>query len=296
MVRVSVCLETVFTDLPVGERIGKIAAAGFRDVEFWHPEGTFDGRQVRFDRAKDAGELCDACGRYDVTINDFALHAWDGSIGGAPVIAADRAKYLAQIRKMIAFAKAIGCKKGITLSGTVDPSLSRTHMRENLENALGEAAAIAAEAGFTLLLEPLNTLVDHSGYYLDSTAEAAEIIRSIQSPHLRLLYDVYHMQIMEGKVIATIERNIDIIGHFHSAGVPGRAELFDTELNYPAIVKRIDALGYEGCFGLEYFPRMADHAASLRAIRLHLEDVLVFEEKLAGAAESQLSERVSRAY
>jgi hydroxypyruvate isomerase len=171
---------------------------------------------------------------------------------------------------MIDFAKAIDCHRGITLSGTVDPALSRSQMRQNLESALGEAAAIAATADFTLLLEPLNTLVDHAGYYLDSTAEAAEIIRSVHSPHLRLLYDVYHMQIMEGKVIRTIERNIDIIGHFHSAGVPGRAELFDSELNYPAIVKRIDALGYEGCFGLEYFPRMTDHKASLEAILSYL--------------------------
>jgi len=270
MVRLSVCLETVFTDLPAPERIGKIAAAGFHDVEFWHPEGTFDGKQVRFDWAKDAAELRAACQQHGVTINDFALHAWDGSIGGSPVKAADRSQYLAQIRKMLDFAKAIGCTKGITLSGTVDPALSRAQMRRNLENALAEAVEIAAKARFTLLLEPLNTLVDHAGYYLDSTAEAAEIIRSINSPHLRLLYDVYHMQIMEGKVIATIERNIDIIGHFHSAGVPGRAELFDTELNYPAIVKRIDALGYQGCFGLEYFPSMADHTASLEAIRRHL--------------------------
>jgi hydroxypyruvate isomerase len=270
MVRLSVCLETVFTDLPVGERIGKIAEAGVRDVEFWHPEATFDGRALRFDWAKSADELAEACRKHGVRINDFALHAWDGSIGGSPVKAGDRPQYLAQIRKMIAFAQSIGCTKGITLSGTVDPGLSRVQMRGNLEAALGAAVEIAAAADFTLLLEPLNTLVDHPGYYLDSTAEAAEIIRSLNSPHLRLLYDVYHMQIMEGKVIATIERNIDIIGHFHGAGVPGRAELFDTELNYPAIVKRIDALGYEGCFGLEYFPRMSDHAASLAAIAGYL--------------------------
>ncbi len=268
--RLSVCLETVFTDLPVRERIAKIAAAGYHNVEFWHPEGTFDGKQVRFDRPKDAAELREACRRHGVVINDFALHAWDGSLGGSPVKAADRPQYLAQLRKMIDFAQAIDCNRGITLSGTVDPALSRSQMRQNLENALGEAAAIAAKAGFMLLLEPLNTLVDHAGYYLDSTAEAAEIIRSVHSPHLRLLYDVYHMQIMEGKVIRTIERNIDIIGHFHSAGVPGRAELFDSELNYPAIVKRIDALGYPGCFGLEYFPRMTDHKASLEAIRSYL--------------------------
>jgi hydroxypyruvate isomerase len=270
MVRLSVCLETVFTDLPASERIGKIAEAGFRAVEFWHPEATFDGRGLRFDWAKDAAELHAACRRHGAAINDFALHAWDGSIGGSPVKAGDRPKYLAQIARMIEFAAAIGCTRGITLSGTVDPSLSRAQMRANLEGALAEAVELARNAGFTLLLEPLNTLVDHPGYYLDSTAEAAAIIRAVASPHLKLLYDVYHMQIMEGKVLRTIEQHIDIIGHFHSAGVPGRAELLDTELNYPAILKRIDALGYEGCFGLEYFPRMADHAASLRAIREYL--------------------------
>ena len=270
MPRISVCLETVFTDLPTAERIGKIAEAGFRDVEFWHPEATFDGRGLRFDWAKDAAALRDACRRHGAAINDFALHAWDGSIGGCPVRAADRSKYLAQIARMIEFAASIGCTRGITLSGTVDPALSRAQMRENLEAALAEAVELARNAGFTLLLEPLNTLVDHPGYYLDATAEAAAIVRAIASPHLKLLYDVYHMQIMEGKVLSTIERNIDIIGHFHSAGVPGRAELFDTELNYPAIVKRIDSLGYNGCFGLEYFPRMADHRASLEAIASYL--------------------------
>jgi hydroxypyruvate isomerase len=271
MVRISVCLETLFTDLPAADRIARIADAGFREIEFWHPEATFDGRQLRFDWAKQPAELSEACRRHGASINDFALHAWDGSIGGSPVKAADRDAYLAQIRKMIAFAKAIGCNQGITLSGTIDPALSRSKMRANLERALADAVAIAQAAQFTLLLEPLNTLVDHAGYYLDSAAEGAEIVRSIGSPHLKLLYDVYHMQIMEGNVIATIEKNIDIIGHFHSAGVPGRAELFDMELNYPAIVRRIDALGYQGCFGLEYFPRMGDHRASLEKIRTYLE-------------------------
>ena len=270
MVKLSVCLETLFTDLPVPERIARIAEAGFCCVEFWHPEATFDGRQLRFDRAKQPAELCQACRQHGVSINDFALHAWDGSIGGSPVKAADRDLYLAQICKMIDFAQTIGCTKGITLSGTVDPALSRGQMRANLQRALADAVEIARTANFTLLLEPLNTLVDHPGYYLDSATEGAEIVRSIGSPHLKLLYDVYHMQVMEGSVIATIERNIDIIGHFHSAGVPGRAELFDTELNYPAILKRIDALGYQGCFGLEYFPRMNDHRASLEQIRSYL--------------------------
>lgn len=270
MVRLSVCLETVFTDLPVSERIARIAEAGFRHVEFWHPEATFDGRELRFDQPKDTAELCAACREQGVAINDFAMHAWDGSIGGSPVRPPDRKRYLAQLRQMIVFAKAIGCPHGITLSGVVDQGLSRAAMRESLEVALAEAARIAEESAVTLLLEPLNTLVDHPGYYLDHTAEATEIVRGIQNPHLKLLYDVYHMQIMEGNVLATIERNLDIIGHFHAAGVPGRGELFGGELDYPAIVRRIDALGYQGCFGLEYFPRLKDHRASLQQIRDYL--------------------------
>ena len=270
MVTLAVCLETVFTDLPAEKRIGRIAEVGFSCVEFWHPEGTWDGQRVNMDRPKDAAALRRACDEHGVTLNDFAMHGWDGSIGGCPVRAEDRDRYLGQIRKMIDFAKAVGCGRGIVLSGIVDPALTRTEMRANLEAALAEAVEIARPAGFTLLLEPLNTLVDHPGYYLDSSAEGFAIVRAIDSPHLKLLYDVYHMQIMEGNVIATIESNIDAIGHFHSAGVPGRAELLDNELDYPTILRRIEATGYDGAFGLEYFPNMADHAASLKRVLEHL--------------------------
>ena len=144
-------------------------------------------------------------------------------------------------------------------------------MREKLCRAFAKATEIAKKEDFKLRVEPLNTLVDHPGYYLDSTKEAAEIDHAIKSSNLKLLYDVYHMQIMEGKIIDTIEKNIDIIGHFHSAGVPGRAELFDTEVNYPAILRKLEALGYKGNFGLEYFPKMTDHSESLKKIREYLQ-------------------------
>jgi hydroxypyruvate isomerase len=208
MVTLSVCLETLFTDLPVEERIGRIKEAGYDAVEFWHPEGTWDGSGVNFDLAKDPAAVRRACDERGVVLNDFALHAWDGSIGGCPVRSEDHGRYLGQ--------------------------------------------------------------VDHAGYYLDSTAEAVAIVRAVNSPHLRILYDVYHMQIMEGNVIATIEKNIEWIGHFHSAGVPGRAEHFGGELDYPVILRRIEATGYEGAFGLEYFPKMADHLESLKRVRAYL--------------------------
>lgn len=264
MVKLSICVEPIFPQLPIDERIARVAQAGFTSIEFWHPEGTWDGKQVRTDWAKDAAALREACLRYGVELNDFALHAWDGSIGGCPVRPQDRACYLDQIRRMIAFAQEAGCRKGITLSGTVAPSLSRSEMRKYLEDALAEATRIAEKADFTLLLESLNTYVDHPGYYLDSSAEAVEIVRAIGSPNLKILYDVYHMQIMEGNILATIEKNLPWIGHFHAAGVPGRGEVFGGELDYRAILAKIESLGYDGAFGLEYFPKLEDHGLSLR--------------------------------
>ena len=267
---IDVCLESVFTDLPAEERIGKIARAGCRCVEFWFHDATFDGRDCSRKQPKDPASLAAACKQHGVTINNLVVNSPDGAFGGAPVRAQDRSRYLDRLEEVIAFADALGCRQAITCSGNVQPGLSRARMRANLERALGQAADIARKNAFTLLLEPLNTRVDHPGYYLDSSTEGAQLVRATASPNLRLLYDVYHMQIMEGNVIATIEKNIDVIGHFHSAGVPGRGELFTGELNYPEILARIDAAGYQGRFGLEYFPKMKDHLASLRKVLAHL--------------------------
>jgi len=254
-----VCLDAVYDDaLPMEQKIPRAAAAGFTHVEFWLPEG------------KDATAVREACARSGVTLNNIVVNPPDGNPGGAPVKADDLGLYLARVEQVIAYAQSVNCSKAITCTGNLQPELSRRRMRANLENALGRAAEIAARHNFTLLLESLNTHVDHAGYYLDSSHEGAEIVRAIGSPHLRLLYDVYHMQIMEGNLLANIERHLDVIGHFHSAGVPGRHELFGCEINYPEIIFRLQAWGYTGCFGLEYFPAMADHDASLREVHAYL--------------------------
>ena len=270
-VNLSVCLETLFTELPVEERVAQIAACGYSAVEFWHPEATWDGKQINAALAKDASAIRQACREHGVTVCGFVLNAWDGVYGGCPVHDDAFAPFIEQVHKMIAFAEAIDCRALAVLSGTVDPGLSRPRMRANLEKALAAAAEIAGRHGCSLFLEPLNTLVDHAGYYLHSTAEAIEILDAVASPHLKLLYDIYHMQIMEGNVLATIERHIQRIGHFHSAAVPGRAELFAGELDYSNILRRIAALGYEATFGLEYFPQVADHQASLKRTRQYLQ-------------------------
>ena len=270
MIKLDVCLEAVFVDLPTEERIAKIAQAGYDCVEFWFHDATFNGSECSAKQPKNAQALREACEKHGVTVNNLVVNASDGSFGGSPVNAAELNKYLERLEDVIGFAKAIGCTKGITCSGNLQPGQTRTQMHDTLKNALGRAAAIAEKNGFTLFLEPLNTHVDHAGYFLDSSGEGAEIVRAIGSPNLRLLYDVYHMQIMEGNVIANIEKNIDVIGHFHSAGVPGRGELFSGELAYPKILSRIGAAGYQGCFGLEYFPQMKDNLESLKQTRAYL--------------------------
>src|SRR6185295_7328971 len=108
------------------------------------------------------------CRRYKISINNLVVNAPDGSFGGAPVKAGDRGQYLERLEEVIEFGAALGCRKAITCSGNVQPGLTRARMHANLENAFGQAAAIASKHGFTLLLEPLNTHMDHPGYYLDS--------------------------------------------------------------------------------------------------------------------------------
>ncbi len=272
MPKVDVCIEMVFTELPYEQRIAEIAKCGFKTVEFWFHDATFDGAGCDTG-TKDARVLKQVCGDSGASINNMVVNAPDGSFGGSPVDSGDFAKYIDRLHEVIAFSKAAGIGMAITCSGNLVPGLARPQMRANLEKAWAEAARIAEKESYTLVVEPLNTYVNHPGYYLDSSSEAAEVVRSINSPNFKLLYDVYHMQIMEGNVIANIEKNIDIIGHFHAACVPGRNELMNGELNYRAIIKKINDLGYTGAFGLEYSPTMPS-AQSLKSTRDFLGDLM----------------------
>jgi hydroxypyruvate isomerase len=202
-----------------------------------------------------------------LAINDIVVNNPDGSVGGSLVLPSDREKYLARLRQTMLVAKKLGCLRLITCAGNTLPGVPREQQHRAVVETLKQGAQIAAEEGITLCLEPLNSLVDHAGYYLDSGHEAAEIVQEVSSPGLRLLWDVYHMQIMHGNVLANIRKYLPVIGHFHSAGVPGRHELNVGELNYSNILAEIKAWGYEGCFGLEYSPALKDHAASLAGMR-----------------------------
>jgi hydroxypyruvate isomerase len=268
-VKYSVCLECFFPDKPFHERIGEVARLGYRAVEFWFSDYLFDERGLTYG-LKDFGAIAGEAERYGVEISDFAVNANEGWFGGSPVKAADRQVFLDRLAGQIEIAHKLRCKRLIICTGNKLDDVPVEEQQANLVAVMKEAAVIAERERMLLVIEALNTTVNHPGYFLDSSKVGFQIIAEINHPNVRLLYDIYHMQIMEGNLISTIRQNFPLIGHFHSAGNPGRNELFIGEINYPNILREIAALGYQGNFGLEYFPTM-DSADSLRKVKAHLD-------------------------
>jgi hydroxypyruvate isomerase len=153
----------------------------------------------------------------------------------------------------------------ICFSGNRD-GLSDAQGLENCAIGLKRIVPLAEKLGVTLCMELLNSRVNHKDYMCDRTEWGVELCKRIGSDRFKLLYDIYHMQIMEGDVIATIQRHHQHIGHYHTAGVPGRHELDEKqELYYPAIIRAIMDTGYQGYLGQEFIPAGADALAALRA-------------------------------
>ncbi len=173
-----------------------------------------------------------------------------------------------EYREKIPAAAAAGCPNIIALSGN-RRGLSDQEGIENCVLGLNRIKGIAEQHNITLCLELLNSKVDHKDYQCDHTAWGVEVVKKVDSPRVKLLYDIYHMQIMEGDIIRTVRQNSSWIGHFHTGGVPGRHELDDQqELNWPAIMRAIAATGYSGYVAHEFVPTR-DPLTSLReAVRL----------------------------
>jgi len=139
---------------------------------------------------------------------------------------------------------------------------------DNCHVILTEAVKIAEDAGVTICMELLNSKVNHPGYMCDKSAWGFELCRRVGSPRFKLLYDIYHMQIMEGDLIATIKNNIKMIGHFHTAGVPGRHELDENqEIYYPAVMRAIAESGYQGYVAHEYSPTRDPMESLVQAVQ-----------------------------
>jgi len=244
MAKISVCIEMVFGEVDFYDRPAKVAQAGFKAVEFW---GTGN---------KDLDRLRVACQEAGVQVAGFV-----GLPGVTLVEKTPSDTLLDSMAQSAAEAEKLGTNTLIVTVGNEREGISREEQLTNIVENLKVVAPSAQRAGLKLAVEPLNTLVDHKGYFLDSTAEARQIVERVASPAVGILYDVYHMQIMEGNLIETIRANIDIIHHVHIADVPGRHEPGSGEINYRNVLKAIDEAGYKGYCGLEFRPSDSSEAA-----------------------------------
>ena len=249
----TVCAETVFAELPLADRFQSICELGITRIELWRlPPESVDAVENGLRSAGCRLELF--CGNREHSLIDSK----------------DRAGFLSELRQSMSSAAQLGCSLLTILSDRVDsrgiPIPPATRLTDDEKAAsifegLKQAAAMARAEKVTLLLEPLNTRVDHPGYTLSHSAQAFDIVRRIGSPHLKVLYDVYHMQIMEGNLIATMEANLSEIGHIHVADVPGRHEPGTGEINYVNIARMLKKNNFNGSIGLECFPLESSDAA-----------------------------------
>lgn len=172
-------------------------------------------------------------------------------------------KLVSALREHIAFAAANNLPNVICFSGN-RRGMSDEEGLENCAIGLKRIVGFAEEKNVTICMELLNSKVNHADYMCDRTPWGVELAKKVGSPRFKLLYDIYHMQIMEGDVIRTIQDNHEYIGHYHTGGNPGRHEIDETqELYYPAIVRAIIETGYDGFLGQEFIPAR-DPLASLK--------------------------------
>ncbi len=193
-------------------------------------------------------------------------------IGGAGKIAAgqmvlpsDHDKVVDQFKERVKLAKEINCKHLVGLSGNTREDASYEEQMKNVVKCIKRLAPIAEKNDVILVMEALNPLVDHKGYFLTRTDQAMEILKEIDSPNVKMLFDIYHQQITEGNVIRNLSTNIDRIGHFHVADNPGRKEPGTGELNYKNIFKAIASTNYSGFVALECGHSTKNYEDTLKA-------------------------------
>ena len=249
--RLSGCVEMLFKpehdDFP--SRIRACRDAGLDAVEFWRW------------RAKDLGGIAAASRETGLPVAAFSVEPV-----GHLVDPATREEFLRGVRETIPVAQRLGTRTLIVVVGDAREGIPAAEQRQAIVDALRAAAPLAEAGGVTLALEPLNTVVDHVGYFLDSTSEGLDIIEEVASPAVRLLYDIYHSAMMGEDPAAVLAGRGALIAHVHAADRPGRHEPGSGTIDWRAAVAALRDVGYTGPIGLEFRPT-GDSAASLRDIR-----------------------------
>lgn len=244
MPKLNANLTMLFTEVEFLDRFGKAAAAGFRAVEFLFPY------------AFPAEQIAEQLQRHNLQLVLHNLPAGDFAAGerGIALDPQRKGEFQDGVGKAIRYAKALGCPRLNCLVGLRPQGVAESVQRTTLEENLHFAARALHDEGLKLLVEPLNSQ-DVPGFYLVHTQDTLDLFEAIGHPNLYLQYDIYHMQIMEGNLLRTIERHLKKIEHLQLADNPGRHEPGTGEIHYPNLFQLIDELGYRGWIGCEYVPR-----------------------------------------
>jgi hydroxypyruvate isomerase len=236
-------LSFLFQDLPLYDRIDAAAANGFRGVEYMAP---YDYDIAELNSRLRANRLTQV--NFNLPMGDFAK--------GERGFASDPARteeFRRGVDDAVAVARELGCERVNCLVGIANPAIDPNAARETLVRNLRYAAAALGEIGATLLVEPLNR-IETPGFLIGTTAEVFTLIDEVRAPNLKLQFDVYHAQRVEGNIIATIRSHVARIGHVQIADSPGRNEPGTGELAWERILPVFDEAGYDGWIAAEYKP------------------------------------------
>jgi hydroxypyruvate isomerase len=251
------CIETLYTELPFSTRFEAAKKDGFEFVEFWSWTD------------KDIAAIKERASAAGININGF-----NGDADYSLIDPSHKEKYFDFLKKSVDAALKTGARSVTIHSNALGEGgkvinhytgLSDTVKKCSMFDTLLECAEIAEQSGINMNLEALNVVTDHVGNFLVHTGDAAEITRLIGSPKLKILYDIYHMQLNEGNLCGNISAYIDQISHIHVADVPGRHEPGTGEINYTQVFACLEKAGYSGCIGYELFPKIST-ADAVKAI------------------------------
>jgi len=236
-------LSMLFTELPFPDRFAGAAKAGFRGVEYLFPYAM---------AKEDIAERLNANGLTQVLFN-LPAGDWDAGERGIACHPDRISEFQDGVAKAIEYAKALGCAQVNCLAGIAPKGADVEAARRTLVSNLRFAASKLKDAGILLIAEPVNTY-DIPGFFLNRSAQAIALFDEVGSDNLKLQYDIYHMQRMEGELAKTIERLLPRIAHIQLADNPGRNEPGTGEIHYPYLFSFIDRIGYAGWIGCEYKP------------------------------------------
>jgi 2-dehydrotetronate isomerase len=243
MPRFSANLGFLFTEVPEIERVAAAAAAGFKAVEMHWPY------QVP------AAEMRNALSRSQVTMLGLNTPVGNAAAGdfGLGALSGREAEFQQALDQAVSYGHAIGATAVHCMSGLVTPDAASAAERTLVTN-LTLAADKASQADMTVLIEPINHR-DKPGYFLHTIEQAASIIDQVGRRNVKIMFDCYHTQIMQGDLTRRLKDHLDLIGHVQIAAVPSRAEPDEGEIDYRDICRSLDRLGYSGWIGAEYKPR-----------------------------------------